>query len=388
MIFLLSTILIIPSCSSSSDDDDNDNDSSVNGSNETLSFTGESVESLPQVASSSGSSSSFVSPPLFATSGNMDDFDSLSSFFEQECFMPDGDDFCPAGTDTSGGDSNPRKFTIMTLLGLIYHAEIYSDSIHDDCDGTTGSITAASFEANTSGGDPDKYILDYNSLLECVEQDTSVSSGTTYSAYSVDASGDSLGYQATLTSRYRLPYNGSADPGQTDIFQVYVSLDDTTPTFLAFNFAGANTMYSRAVLLVNLVTHKFAAKYYSPGSGTDQAVTAIGVGGVDRDTGVANPGYYFTKFLDNSGSEDTACIDNSDGSIQADNTNCTGNSVPTSWTSSSDVETYLGMTATEISNVSAFLDKFDTEALLTSTDAPEDATDDPELDFPKTITAQ
>ena len=302
--------------------------------------------------------------------------------------MPDSDNFCPAGTDTSGGDSNPRKFTIMTLLGLIYHAEMYSESIYGSCGGTAGTISADSFVAHTSGGDPDKYILDYNSLLGCVEQDTYSTEGTSYRAYSFDGTADEKDYQATLTSRYRVPYAGDATPGQTDVFQVYVSLDETTPTFLAFNFAGSNTMTSRAVLLVNLVTHKFAAKYFSPNEYQNTAVTAIGVGGIDRVTGIPNAGYFFTRFLDNNGAEDSACVDNSDGSIQSDNSNCTAGSVPTSWTASTDVQTYLDMTATEVTNLASFLAKFESEALLTAADSPADATDDPELDFPETIVVQ
>ncbi len=352
----------------------------------TLGFTGSSIESLPQITSESQSGTAFslVGPPLYVVSGNISSYNSLSSFFEQECFMPDGDDFCPAGTDTSGGDSNPRKFTIMTLLGLIYHAEMYSGYTHTSCEGTAGSVNASSFvSATSSGSDADRFIIDYNTLLGCVKQDTTGSGGTVYQAYSIN----STDYQATLTSRYRVPYAGSATPGQTDVFQVYVSLSGETPTFLAFNFSGANTMYSRAILLVNLTTHKFAAKYFSAGV-TNQAVTAIGVGGINRSTGVPNTGYYFTRFLDNTGSPESACVSNSDGSIQADNTNCLGNSVPINWSSSDDVKLYLGMTAADATNLTGFLTRFSSDALLVISDSPEDATDDPELFFPKTIIAQ
>ena len=381
IILLIMVLITIFSCGS-----DDPAATSSSSSSSMLGFSGLAVDSLPQVTNNS---LSLMAPSGEITTGNITSYNSLSNFFEQECFMPGSDNFCPTGTDTSGGDTNPRKFTIMTLLGLIYHADMYSGTLRSTCAGTSGTFNASSYAANTGGGDPDKFILDYNSLLGCVQQDTS-GDGTVYHAYSVAADGS---YQATLTNRYRVPYNGSADPGQTDIFQVYVTLSSGTPTFLAFNFAGANTMYSRAILMVNLSNHKFAVKYYSHGA-TPQAVTAIGIGGIDRTTGTPNAGYFYTKFLEDNGTTTSwGCVNNADGAIQTNDTNCDTGSVPDSgatWASSNDVKTYLAMSATEATNLAAFLSLFADDSLLTSTNSPTNATvgGDPELNFPKTITAQ
>lgn len=349
------------------------------------SFASAAIESLPQTHTQTNQSASLQAS---VSSGvNITDYSKLNSFFEQECFMPDGDNYCPAGVDTSGGDSNPKKFTSYTLLGMIYHAEMYSGGEHTTCDqGDAATINASSFLPLTdTGSDVDKFLLDYYSLLGCLYEDPSNdATSKQYTAYSADANGE---YQATLTTRNRVPYNGITDPGQNDIFQVYVARVDGTPAFMALNYAGADTVFSRTILLINLVDNKFVVKHATyNGAGYDTVVSA-GVGGVDRATGVANAGYYTVKFTD-SGSELEKCVNNSTGMIDVDMTNCTTASIPATgnWTSDG-VKTYLGMTDTQATHLAAWLTTLADNTALGATDTPTNADlgGDPDLFFPRTI---
>lgn len=340
-----------------------------------LGITRAALEALPQVPQVPGEEAE-------ATPTSIAAYPALASFFEQECFMPGGDDFCPAGTDVSGGTSNPRKFTPMTLLGLIYHAEMYSGGLQTSCWQEVVSVDENSFVAHASAGaEPSRFLLDDFELLSCLEravnQDPRV-----MRLSSVDPDGR---YQATLTTRYRVPFEGLAEPGQTDIFQVDVSYADGVPVFLAFNFAGANTMFSRAVLLANLVDHRFAVKYRAAGDPGASLVSA-GIGGVDRATGAPHAGYYFVAFTDASGPL-TRCVDNADGHLQPDLTACTAGGVPTDWEDASAVREYLGLTPTVGARVKAWLDVLASDALLPEDASPTNAAPggDPELYFPERV---
>lgn len=365
VLFISFIILFAVSCGS----DDSKSSSSMFG------LGAAAVESLPQVITGSGLKNR---APLIT--GNISDYTTLANFFKLECFMPGSDNFCPAGTDTSGGDSNPYKLTSYTLIGSIYHADMYSGGHKTACQGTNSTITAGSFNAADTGGNPAAFLLDYYNLLACVEQDTSeyVGSGTKYQTYSV---GENQ-FQATLTTRYRNPYDGNSDPGQNDIFQVYVGISSGEPVFLAYNYAGADSMFQRTVLFVNFETHRFAVKHYE--SATSYLV-AIGVGGINRDTGVLNPGYYYTQFYSGS-SYDNGCVDNTTGNFQANTSACTAASIPLTWTDSNFVADYIGMTSDDKTRLSAFLSKFSTEDPLSGTDSPGNNTTDPEQNFPYSIT--
>jgi hypothetical protein len=355
-----------------------------------LAFMSGVVKSLPQTDPAPVAAPS-ASPSYAASSDSIDTYSLLASFFEQECFMPGADNYCPADVDTSGGDSNPHKFTSYTLLGLLYHAQMYSGGQRSSCDqGSEATIDATSFVAlNNASGDADKYILDYNSLLNCLYEDpASDSTSKQYQVYSYDVNGE---YQATLTTRNRVPYNGVSDPGQNDVFQVYVSNDsEGTPVFLAFNYAGADTVLSRTILLVNLTDNKFAVKHSSYNGSTYDTVVSIGIGGVDIDTGTPNTGYYMVKFTDN-GSELEKCIDNATGLIETDMTSCSSNAVPTvaDWTTSSAVSDYLGMTATQMTHLSAWLTAMGNTTALGAGDTPTDSGTggDPDYNLPRTVQA-
>jgi hypothetical protein len=334
------------------------------------------VESLPQLLPSSASAHDGGVETIAA-------YSALAEFFEQECFMPGGDNFCPAGTDVSGGDTNPRKFTPMTLLGLVYHAEMYSGGLQTACAHQATTLTPSSFVAHVAeGSQPTRFILDDFSWLTCLQPTVFGEKGASR-VFSTDPRGS---YQATLTTRYRVPYNGVADPGQTDVFQVYVSYVEGAPAFLAFNFAGANTMFSRAVLLVNLIDHRFAVKYLSQGA-PPWALVSIGVGGVDRATGVPHPGSYWARFTDEQSATVERCIDNGTGAFDADLEPCQAGGVPVRWDDAQAVLGYLGVSPDDARRVESWIELLDDASLLGTEDAPSNAAagGDPERFFPESI---
>lgn len=368
LLLVFSFALFLMCDSGESDDKAGDGDISETD----IRLTSALIESVPQINTSTRG----------VVSGSIKDYQSLEKLFKLECYMDGTFDFCPAGIDpVTGGDNNPYKLTSFTLMGSIAHAEMYSGGLKAACSGTGGEVSAANFKAAQSGGDPVKFILDYYDLLSCISEKDQES--TMYHTYSVDPEGT---YQATLTTRYRVPYNDDADPGQNDIFQVYTSLEDDKATFLAYNYAGADTMLQRTVLLVNVKEHKFAIKHIEPKTdGNHDNVVAIGVGGIDIESGEFNPGYFYTKFSLGNGSFDDGCVNNATGSFEADMSKCTADSVPAAWLSSDEVAVYLGMSADEKSRLASFLAIFNSDAFLTAADAPANTTSDVEQNLPEKI---
>lgn len=344
-----------------------------------LEFTGEAVETMPQHV---GAAAVQTSPRVWTATGALDsgttiaEHSLLATFFKQECHEFPNADFCPAGIDASaGGGLNEWKFSANTLLGLIYHAEMYSNGLHVECLGEPGAIDGEAFESATEGGDPDRFIVDYYPLLECRETQTYAGS-TAYQAYSVDP-----GYQATLTTRYKAP---SGFPGIdfTDVFQVYLTVDaDAKSTFLAFNWVGISSLSARAIVLANLVTHRFAVRYQVSGDPFQQVLVAIGTGGVDRATGQPRPGTYHARFTDNQGDEATACVDNVGQRLQSDDAPCTGAGIPVSWDAPAPVADFLGMTEAERTRLASFLAFFATPDPLSDLQVPQ-GPGDADLYFP------
>ena len=150
-------------------------------------------------------------------------------------------------------------------------------------------------------------------------------------------------------------------------------LESGSPTFLALNiaaanFAAGNSHASRIVLLVNLVTNRFALKYADPSQGLQtQArwMVAEDVGGYDLATGAKHAGNYLVRFQD-SPTEFTWCVDNATGEIQADQSPCAG--VPSSWTGSAELATYLGVPAAHAARLAPFLAVFSSAAPFTAAD--------------------
>lgn len=333
-----------------------------------LNFTADAVESLPQQADLSGGLSTGQS-----IAGQLQ----LASFFKQECHMYPDDDFCPKGIDAAAKDGkNSWKFSVTTLLGLVYHAEMYTGGKRSRCAGRAATISSSSFVSASGGGDPDRYILDDLSVLECLEDATGSASTPSYRAYSIEPD-----FQATLTTRHKATASFVPAP-MTDVFQVDVSVDrGGAPTFLAFNWAGVSTMYGRAVLLVNLKTHRFAVKYLTGPASSAHHVSAIGVGGVDRATGAARPGYYSVRYTDEKGMPLQSCVENATQLFEVDDTECARTEVPTTWTTSDAVASYLELTPAEQSRLAAFVAMFATPAPLGVDETP-GAAGDADLYFP------
>ena len=340
------------------------------GGSTSLGFTGGAIESLPQRADTSSQLSSGT--PIT-------DHTQLRKFFKQECFMPGGSNFCPRGLDLGdGGTASPWKFTSTTLLGLVYHAEMYGGGLRTSCGkGRAVTLDPGSLEPAADGGTPGRFVLDAFASYDCLEQDAPPNPASRAFSTKHD-------YQATLTTRHKVPSGDPAFP-MTDIFQVDVSMDAAkAPTFLAFNNAGVASMAARTVLLVNLRTHRFAVKYQTGPATTPGAVMAIGVGGVDRSTGAANAGYYHARWNEPGGAAMRACVDNGTQLLEVDDSECTRTQVPLDWTSSDAVADYLGMDSAQKTRLAPWLARFATPAALGATEAPDGQAQVDQV-FPKSI---
>lgn len=325
-----------------------------------ITFTQDAIESLPQVT---------VEPNGLTSGLSITTELQLKNLFRQECFSPDEANYCPAGTDTSGGMSSPFKFTSTSLLGLIFHAELYSGELRSACTGRKVSLGASNLKTVTAGGDGMRFMLDTLALHTCAEV-TEEPDKPRHRAYSVAPD-----YQATLTLDDHVDQGGG--PRRTALWQVYTGLDEKqAPTFLAFNYAAVSSMFQRTVLLVNLRTHRFAIKYLSPpppGETKIRFVTAIGAGGVNRSTGAAHPGYYFAHYADattQTSPDESACVDNVTQLLELDDTECRKAGVPIDWTGSDAVAAWLGMSATEQQRLAPFLAKFTDRSALPLTETP------------------
>lgn len=402
IITLFTYLFISTSCSSDDDDDDDTTTTTTSDSGTstittgslTLSFTKKAANSLPQIKST-GSSLHLVATGNISTT-------TMANFFKQECYMPSDDGssytgFCPNDTkselDTalqgSGiGDGttifNKYKLTSTTLIGLIYHAQLYSQGpgLSNTCSTYSASdLATANSPTYTGTNDPDKFIIDYNSMLSCVK--TNESNGeTTYSTFGYNGNEDYPAI-ANLTARYGLAYNNVADK-QTDIFQIYLGLDKSTvnndtptPTFLAFNFVSAGGL--RAIILANLVDNLFAVRYAT----ATQQIIAVGKGGVNEETGAAISGYYIAKDITAS---NTYCVNNATGEYD-DTTyaNCTTTIDFWDSMSADNVATYLKMNDVDKEKASGFLAFFtNTDTLNAALIPTSDYTED-KKDFPSKI---
>lgn len=327
-----------------------------------LQFTAGAVESLPQHAAAAGGLTSGKS-----IAGETQ----LAKFFRQECHQHPDVNYCPPGVDVkANGGLNDAKFTVTTLLGLVYHAELYLEGHRTRCAGTPKTFTRASLVGLAQGGDdPGRYVLDQLALYECLETDVH-DGATKYVAASVQPD-----FQATLATRHKAP-SGPGGPPQTDVFQIDVSLDaQQAPTFLAFNWAGVSSMAGRAVLLVNLTTHRFAVKYLTGPAGQEHFVSALGVGGVDRATGAGHPGFYRARYSSEQRQPQEACVDNATQLLEVDDTECRAAGVPITWAGSEAVAGWLAMSAGERARLAPWLAKFEDPGPLPLSDTPSDRAD-------------
>jgi hypothetical protein len=365
------------------------------GASLTLAFASATANSVPQIAP-------ITSSLVGLTTNDINSNTTLKNYFKQECYMPNDagtsyEGFCPADVkaklDAAIGNAgignntslfNQYKLTSTSLIGQIYHAQMYANvgALSNDCATTSASSLATAnspaFEnSSISGGTPNKFVISYptgSKLFSCVKQNT-WDGNTTYSAYGFENNALNA-----LTARYGLPYSGTADQ-QTDIIQVYLAFDSTTlsattptPTFLAYNAAAASG--SRAVALVNLANHKFAAKYRW---GYTQII-AVGTAGVDATTGTRVAGYYIAKVVNSPTSTEnkTFCVNNSDNTYTeiTDSTACGSNTVPAlDSLNASTLMTFLEANSTDtaaLTNFSAFFASFTTSNIFSNSEMPSD----------------
>ncbi len=337
-----------------------------------IEFTPGAMKTLPSYASS-GSSQLTAGRSAAASIG---DYFFVRQLFSMQCRHPDAHaDYCPPGTPAPPATTfDPYQFTMQSLIGFIYHAQMYT-SLVTACSGdglAPRTVTAASYSAASSGAgaDPMRFVMDELSSYTC--RSTQVSN-TAAETRMISAVADGS-YQTTLHTRYK--YDAGGGP-QTDFFQTDVVMNGGSPEFLALNFASATPFASRVVLLANLVTHRFALKYYTPSQPSNlttwapaRFAVAVGVGGYDLATGTPNAGHYFVDFLDEQiYGEIQKCVDNAGGAFMTDTTACTTEGVPMGWTTSDAISTYLAVPAEHAARLAPFLAKFQTPATLGAADA-------------------
>ncbi len=349
------------------------------GDGPTIAFTKAAMGALPSVNASAAASLTANRARATVASGSVADYPSLVNLFRLECqHVPDDND-CPANVHPTSDLMDPTRFEMGSLIGMIYHAQLYTGTLVTDCSQSGYSpmaVSASSYSAHSSdpAADPTKFVIDDDALLTCRSSHVDNPQAETRV---VSAAADGS-YQAALHTRYNYVAGGQT---QTDLFQVYVSLSSGAPAFLAFNFAAATPHASRIVLLANLSSHRFALKYYVPsqsGAGSFFAV-ATGVGGYDLATGAANPGHYFVSFSDGGGT--SLCVNNEGGVIESADA-CA--EVPSSWSSADVVAAYLGASAADAARAAHFLDYFALPDSLGPNDAWRSAGDE-DLYWPATL---
>jgi len=294
-------------------------------------FTPGALKSVPLVRPPAPTLAALAVEGAPATPTSIDTDGFTEQLFKMQCrrSASEGVDYCPAGTPprsdygTALGD-DPYQFDMQTLIGFIYHAQMYT-SLVTSCSGAglaPETVTAGRYQAaSTEGADPTRFILDQYGTYACRSSQVS---DPAHETRMVSAVADGS-YQTTLHTRYQYVAGGET---QTDFFQVDVSMDGAgSPELVAFNFASAAPFASRLVLLVNLTSHRFAMKYYAPqqpaGAGTspERYAVAAGVAGYDLATGDPNGGHYAIHFQDDPG-EFSECVDNATGAFEADFTLC------------------------------------------------------------------
>jgi hypothetical protein len=348
------------------------------GESRPIEFTPGAMRSLPSLKAGASPTSPAALTSARPSASTIGDYFFVAQLFEMQCRHPDGGgvNYCPPGTPPPPtGTFDPYQFTMQALIGFIFHAQMYT-SLVTDCSGdnfTPKSVTAGSYAAASAapGANPTRFVLDQFSTYTCRASNVSDANAETRMVSAV-ADGS---YQTTLHTRYQ--YRAGGDP-QTDLFQVDVSMEAGAPTFLALNFASGAPFRSRIVLLANLASHRFALKYYTPTQPGNLGLSwppehyavAVGVGGYDLTTGAPNPGHYYVDFLDEPiYPVIKRCADNAGGVMQADFTACTGEGVPTAWTSSDSIQAYLAVPAAHAARLAPYLSQFQGAATLGAADA-------------------
>ncbi|MBU2512025.1 hypothetical protein KJ966_11860 [bacterium] len=332
---MIASLFFVVGCATS--DDDDESTTSTTASSNSLDFANSAARALPAIEGSSSSSA----PSL--TAGDVISDQVISNFFKLECYMPDSDNNCPTGVTP---EINTNKYTVTTLIGVIYHAEMYMENVLNyfasSC--TAATVNASSFKTDDSSGDTSTYLIDYFSQLNCIGSST-YSSQTQYFATQTDTSAKNV---MIVTRKHD---TATAGWDQSDIYQAYLSKTDASNDHvLAFNTTNINDTAAddstfRTVLIVNLSNRKFLVRFHGTGS---NYVMAAGQGGIST-AGVFESGYYFAK---SNATPSGICINNATR-LEADAANCSAETA--TWTSAADVATYLDLTAAEQTDLANFL---------------------------------
>ena len=350
------------------------------GSPSGLAFTKGALKSLPLVRPPAPTSSARQEVARSLSTPTSIDTDGFTAqLFKMECREAAGNqgvDYCPAGTppQTDYGTalgSDPYAFDMQSLMGFIYAAQRETWLV-TSCSAsglTPKTVTASSYFAHAStGADPTRFLFDQYATYACRSSQVADPSAETVM---VSAAADGS-YQTALHTRYKYAAGGET---QTDVTQVDVSMSSGSPEFVALNFASAEPLSSRLVLLVNLTNHRFAMKYYTPqqpGNIPDQpaperfAVTA-GIGGYDLTSGNPNVGEYYIHFLDDPG-EFFECVNNVGGAFEPDFTSCDADLDHTAWTPGA-VESFLDVPAATVDRIGPYLAVFGDTADLALADS-------------------
>ena len=260
-----------------------------------------------------------------------------------------------------------NKYSIGTLIGLIYHAEMAMNNIflksYLECGVGDGagpiSVSDSSFVSRDDGGDGAKFIIDYHAQLSCVGHGDDGSGNVHYYTY------------GTAENKWVIIVARKNPLRESNLFQVYLS--DGVPAVhhvLAFNaitISAVDGYKARSVLLVNLQTRKFLVKSYGGGGAVnDGYVIAAGAGGISP-AGAFEVGSYFAR---SPSTPAGVCVDNATRN-QAEVASCAAETA--AWTGTADVAAYLELTAAEQGDLANFLSFFadgPTTSVLAAEDVP------------------
>lgn len=359
-----------------------------------LNLANAAVQSTPLISESLVSEN--ISTLLFAKNTKQLSSESsgvIEDFFKLECHNADGTfSFCPDDVT----EDLDNKFSLTSLIGLIYHSDIYLGEIYrmeDVADSETGEPTYMTCERGSPSGelinhtpvfspsDADKFFVEFGTLCECFGVVGDWGGAVDYGLYSKAT--DNLTFAAAVSRKQAVgieSYVGIA----SHIFQSYLRKDDSgDPIMLGFNVASYDDKESgdysgRALLLSNIAANKFIVKYIS---GVEEIsrnhIAAIGLAGYDPDTSEWVDGYYMVKAKFGTEDEDTICIQNGETPAVVDDSNCSdisGSFSETGWTTS-ELYTWLEASETDQTNLAGFNSFFDNDNFLTTDELPQNNSD-------------
>jgi hypothetical protein len=144
-----------------------------------IEFTKAAMKSLPAVstAGASGPALSASGAPGAVSgalgTGTLADYQSLAYLFKMECQHVPNDNYCPPTVHPSSDINDPTRFTMGSLIGMVYHAQMYTGSLVTACSEhglSPVAVSAGSYAAGDAANpaaDPARFILDDYSLYTC-----------------------------------------------------------------------------------------------------------------------------------------------------------------------------------------------------------------------------